>query len=505
MIVNRNLTALICPLTGTDSGAMRRDLECCAGADMVEFRLDYLQELPTIEQIKALLAGWGGKAIITCRTIAQGGKYTGPEQPRLQLLRQAADISNVFVDLELGDQPPDWPGGNLILSHHDFASIPNDLPGLQAALEASPAAINKLAFTARGPEDALLALDIVRSCRKPTISLAMGESGLASRILARKFGAFATFASLKRGKESAPGQPTIDELQKLYRFESINADSDVYGVIGCPIAHSMSPAIHNAAFQAVSMNAVYVPFRIESGYDNFARFMDALLARPWMDCRGLSVTIPHKESALAYVGAANCDELSARIGAVNTITISPDGSLRGDNTDYAAAIDALCSTMLIHRRDLAGIKVAVLGSGGVARAVVAALAHYRAEVTVYNRTLERAQQLAAEFECSAKPLGDLRKLDARIVINCTPIGMHPNTRLSPLEEIPPSVQTVFDTIYNPIETTLLRQAQANGCQTVSGLEMFVNQAVAQFEIWTDRPAPRDEMRQVVIRKLTGLH
>jgi len=263
----------------------------------------------------------------------------------------------------------------------------------------------------------------------------------------------------------------------------------------------MSPAIHNAAFAAAAVDAVYVPLLIQPGANNFNRFMDAVLIRPWLDWRGLSVTIPHKENALAYVGRDNCDELAGRIGAVNTITIAPDGSLRGDNTDYAAAIDSLCSAMEIAREQLADRTVAVLGAGGAARAITAALSHYRARVTIYNRTVARGRRLADEFSCAAAGRDELASLDAEIIINCTPLGMHPGVDACPLDAIPPGTRVVFDTIYNPMQTRLLELARDAGCVRVAGVDMFVNQAVAQYQLWTDTPAPREVMRDVIVREL----
>lgn len=504
MTVSSDKTRLICPLTAEDPEAMRQEmLEAAAmGADCVECRLDLLSVPPTGAELHHLLANHPVETIVTHRPQDQGGRFAGTPSERLRILRQAAALADL-ADVEMHTPPGEWPQGPAILSYHDFAAVPANVKALAAELDASPAAVNKIAFKASGPEDALLALDLVRECRKPTIALAMGEAGVASRILARKFGAFGTFATLHRGRETAPGQPTIEELRDLYHWDRMNASTAVYGVIGCPIGHSMSPAIHNTAFEAIHLNAVYVPLRIESGAENFNRFMDALRQRPWLDCRGLSVTIPHKESALAYIGAANCDDLSVQIGAVNTITLLPDGTLRGDNTDYAASMDALCSAMLIRRSDLSGQKVAVLGAGGVARAIVAGLKHYGAQVTIYNRTPQRGEKLAGDFACRNLPLDQAARMDSQIVINCTPIGMHPQVDASPLPEIPPSVKVVFDTIYNPIETLLLRTASAIGCQTVSGLDMFVNQAVGQFEIWTGRAAPREVMRHVVTERLKG--
>jgi 3-dehydroquinate dehydratase/shikimate dehydrogenase len=494
MIVFDGKTRLICSLACGDLKTLRHEMlsEGAAGADLFEFRLDYIQPLPTPAELDELLAASPRPAIVTCRSFRSGGLYRGPEEARLQLL---------LVDIDADTAPTDFPHDQAILSVHDFGGNLTDLESLADRFESSPAAVSKIAFIAAGPQDALRALGVLRRCRKPTISLAMGEAGIASRILAKKFGAFATFAAVRRGKESAPGQPTVDELKNLYRWDRIGPATAVYGVIGCPISHSLSPAIHNAAFEAVGLDAVYVRLEVQPGADNFKRFMDALLERPWLDWRGLSVTLPHKENAMAYIGRDRCDELSAQIGAINTITIDQDG-LRGDNTDYAAAIDSLCAEMLIQRRDLRGRAVAVIGAGGSARAILAALKHYGADVTVYNRTPNRAEQLAGEFDCPFHTLEKLPHTKAEILINCTPIGMHPHDNDSPLEEIPTSVRAVFDVIYSPIETRLLREARADGCTTIAGLDMFVRQACAQFEIWTGQTAPLEVMRQVTIKKLT---
>ncbi len=497
-------TRLICPLTASSPAAMREDMTAAAdrGANAVECRLDLLARIPTDEQLRQLLADPPVEVIVTCRPTREGGRFEGDETERLRLLARAADLGARAVDIEIDVPKKSRPtAAATILSHHDFQQVPADLESTLAKMDASAATVNKIAFAAAGPQDAMRALDLLRTCKKPTIALAMGEAGVISRILAKKFGAYGTFAALTAHAQSAPGQPTIEEFRSLYRWDSITPATAIYGVIGHPVGHSMSPAIHNAAFTAAGLDAVYVPLLIEPGADNFNRFMDALLARPWMDWRGLSVTIPHKENALAYVGAENSDELAVKIGALNTITIGPAGGLRGDNTDYAAAIDALCIAMGISRKDLAGKNVAVLGAGGVARAVVAALVHYQAQVTIYNRTVSRGEKLAEEFGARAAGRDALDALEAEIVINCTSIGMHPNVDACALPEIPPPVKVVFDTVYNPVKTQLLTQASAAGCKTVSGLEMFVNQAVAQFETWTDTKAPRQVMRQVVVTRL----
>jgi len=444
MTASGHKTALIVPLTHPSAGAMRAgmDAAAAAGADMVECRLDYL-DAPARDAPAVLLAGPPLPVVATCRPTRQGGRFDGPETDRLAVLRAAAESGADYVDVEDDVPEPRWPEGPVIVSHHDFARRPGDLDGLVARMSRTRAEVVKVAFAAAGPEDALGALEVVIGAAKPAIALAMGEAGAVSRILAKKFGAFGTYASLAAGAESAPGQLTIDEMKRLYRWDALGAGTDVYGVIGCPVAHSMSPAIHNAAFAEAGLDAVYVPLRI-----------------------------------------------------------GPDGALSGWNTDYAAAIDALAAAMGTAREGLAGRRVAVVGAGGAARAIVAALAHYGAAVSIYNRTVSRARQLAAEFGADAAGLDGLARLDAEIVVNCTSVGMHPHVADSPVPaEVLGTVRAVFDTVYNPIETRLLREARAAGALCVSGLEMFVNQAAGQFEIWTGRAAPRDLMRRVVIRHL----
>ncbi len=496
-------TRLICPLIASDVESMRADMSTAAasGADAVECRLDCLAVPPSETQLARLLADPPLEVIVTYRSAQQGGRSASTRQQRLETLRLAARFHPAYVDVELADSPCDWPAAPIIVSHHDLRGRPRDLAAILSAMAATAAAVHKIAFAAAGPEDAFAALDLVRSCAKPVIALAMGESGLASRVLAAKFGAFGTFAAMEQGSESAPGQPTLAEFKRLYRWETLGPSTDVYGVAGCPVGHSLSPAIHNAAFAAAGIDAVYLPLRVEAGAEGFRRFMDALLARPWLGWRGLSVTIPHKENALAYVGADRCEELARRIGAINTIVIDPNGACRGFNTDYTAALEALCAAMGITRADLAGVRLAVLGAGGAARAIVAGLRHHSAEVEIYSRTVSRAESLAREFSCRAGGMDALAASGARVVINCTPVGMHPGVDASPIEQLPACVEVVFDTIYNPLRTRLLELAAARGARTVSGLEMFVHQGAAQFELWTQKPAPRDVMRQAALEKL----
>jgi 3-dehydroquinate dehydratase/shikimate dehydrogenase len=517
------MTLLAVPITrsGTDQAIadVRRAVEQC-GADAVELRLDHMTDVDLAAVMRNVPSGV--TVIATARDPAEGGVWRIDDASRMTILAKAAQFRPDYLDVELAtwQRCPEGRavlaphlnkpvahgerGGScrLILSSHDFAGRPKDPEGLLARIEAEPCNVVKIVWQAESVCDVLRAFDLMRSSRKPAIVITMDEAGLASRVLARKFGAFLSFCSLEEGAGSAPGQIDIARMKQLYRWDQIDPATGVYGVIGCPIAHSMSPAIHNAAMAACGIDGVYVPFRVEPGWEHFEPFVRGLMDRSWMDLRGLSVTIPHKENALKFVGDS-VEPLARRIGAVNTLVFDNAGEVRGLNTDYAGALDALTQAMGCGREDLAGVPVAVLGAGGASRGVVAGLRHCGCDVTIYNRTYSRAQALAEEFQCKAEPFDAARDLRAKIVVNTTSIGMHPNVDETPLDAgALRSDMVVFDNVYNPMETRLLHEAAVAGCRTVSGVEMFVNQAVAQFEAWTQQPAPRDLMRRVVVDALT---
>jgi 3-dehydroquinate dehydratase/shikimate dehydrogenase len=327
-----------------------------------------------------------------------------------------------------------------------------------------------------------------------------------SRVLAKKFGAFLTFASLNDSEATAPGQVTISDLRNLYRWDAIKPGTKVFGVVAHPVRHSMSPAIHNAAFSEVGFDGVYLPMLVEADYESFKSFIEGFRNFEGMNLSGLSVTIPHKENALRYLKetGSEIEELGQRIGAINTISFGPSGKIAGKNTDYAAILDSITEALGIGRDQLKGLRVAVLGAGGTGRAAVAALAHYGANVIVSNRTAERAKSLAEEFKASAMALEDICREECDVFINTTSVGMFPKIDGNPLGNLNPpfSPKTlVFDTIYNPMKTRLLIQAESCGAKTIGGVEMFVRQAAAQFETWTGKPAPREIMRRVIVGRL----
>jgi len=500
------MTRLCVAIFVNDLAQAQRDIALAAeaGADLVELRIDTFAG-DVLPLVKASVV----PTIVTCRPTWEGGQSTDADGVRIQKLREI--YLPAFVDLELktfrvkralGEFP------RLILSSHDFKGRPDRLTNLVVELMEAACEVAKIVWTARTIRDNLEAFEILQSRQKPTIALCMGEAGLISRILAKKFGAFLSFATLEGSAGTAPGQISISDMKRRYRWDAIQSDTRVYGVIGSPIAHSMSPAIHNAAFESAGYNGIYLPLLVNPGYESFKAFMESFLNFSGLDLSGLSVTIPHKENALRYLkekGAA-VESLAERIGAVNTIVIE-DGRLSGFNTDYAAILDSITRSLGISREDLAGYRVAVIGAGGTGRTAVAALAAYGATVVVYNRTREKADALAAEFngqtgKVVSAAMEKLCDSCCQSCINTTSLVRHPDVDRSPMESVPGDV-LVFDAVYNPMKTKLLAQAEAAGAKTIGGIEMFVRQAGAQFSLWTKMPPPLGLMRQVVEAKLRG--
>jgi 3-dehydroquinate dehydratase/shikimate dehydrogenase len=517
---------------------MEQELAAAAagGADAVELRLDFLQDWdePAVLRLLDAARAFPGEVIATCRIAAEGGQYTEGEDQRISRiqfvgLHDAVDLIDVEYEAwrasanirqKIGlvcevNRDSDRPRRRLILSRHDFEATPFDLGSRLAVVGREPAHVAKIACRAAGMVDALRMLDALRAsaAERPTIALSMGEAGLVTRVLARKFGAYLTFASLEAGRESAPGQVSLAEMRETYRWDAIGPATSVYGVIGCPVGHSMSPAMLNAAFGQGGIDGVYLRFRVEGDYGAFAAFIDGCVARPWLGLRGCSVTIPHKQNLLRYVESRGgyLEPLARRIGAANTLCIEPgqdpegtDARVSAYNTDYRGAMDALLAGTGCTAAQLAGTSVAVLGAGGASRAIVAGLRDCGCAVTVYNRTPEKAQALAAEFAAEARPYEERAGHAADIVVNCTSTGMWPQVDETPMPEAGLAGRpVVFDTVYNPIETRLLREAREHGCRTVDGAAMFVGQAAAQFTRWTGLPAPRDLMRAVVVARLSG--
>jgi 3-dehydroquinate dehydratase/shikimate dehydrogenase len=451
--------------------------------------------------------------IVTCRPTWEGGQSELSHERRVELLESAATGNARYIDVELETtrHTPSSPMGRaLIVSAHVFGGRPERLNNLLLELGRSAAAVIKLVWTARTIRDNLEAFEILQSRAKPTIAFCMGESGIISRILTKKFGGFLSFASLEDGSGTAPGQISIADMKRLYRWDAIGEATRVYGVVGCPVMHSWSPAIHNAAFDAVGFDGIYLPMLVNEGYESFKAFMESFVGFAALDLSGLSVTIPHKENALRYLKevGGQIEPLAERIGALNTIVVDRAGgacSLRGFSTDYAAILDCITSALGVSRPQISGMRVAVIGAGGTGRTAVAALAHYGATVTIYNRTRGRADALAEEFNrgsgrVSAAGLDQLSNAAFDVLINATSVGMYPKVDAMPLNEPLPPLgphTLVFDTVYNPAQTKLIGYARSKGAKVVSGVDMFLRQAIGQFDAWTGGPAPADVMRRAL--------
>lgn len=512
------MTLLIASVTA-DTGSQLRvlaDKALADGADVVELRLDGLAALdqPFVEWASSLPPG---RWIATYRSVSEGGASRQPATERVSAILKVRAATDAYVDFEVGDwsaspavrrsilaalAADDRPSGErrLILSHHDFAGRPEACGKILATIAQEPAAIPKIAWMPASICDNFEALELVRSSAVPAIAVCMGEAGLLSRVLAKKIGAFASYCSVEPGRETAPGQVTLEDMLHHYRWETLNAETQFFGVIGWPVAHSMSPALHNAAFARADVNAVYLPLAVEPAGRTLENFLDGCIERPWLDAGGFSVTVPHKSRVLGYLGD-HVDDLTHRIGAVNTLVVS-NGRYRGYNTDYSGALDALVGGLGCGRDDLQGTAVDVLGAGGAARAVVAGLCERGCRVTISNIIPQDAASLAAEFDAQTGLWDQRDQGSGSILINCTSVGMWPDVDDTPFPtEALSKYDVVFDVVYNPLQTRLLHEATAAGCRTVAGVEMFVNQAAEQFRLWTGREPDKTLMRNLVVAEL----
>lgn len=478
-----------------------------AGADLAEIRIDLLA-LDEQSNWPSIFAQRVLPVIVTNRACWEGGCAPDDEDARLRLLASAVTLGVPYVDVELAaakrfkeicaKEGVGMTGTKLILSHHNFdrALSAGEVKKVQDGMRDAGADVHKIAMMAASAMDNLLVIDTLTSAKVPTVMLAMGELGQLSRIAAARFGAFLTFASAAAGEESAPGQVDAVTLNQLYRFHSVGRDTPIYGVIGNPVSHSMSPALHNAALSATGTEGVYFPLKVE---DDVALFIRKMSARGFA---GFSVTLPGKVAAMDAMD--EIDDVARRIGAMNTVVRREDGSLKGYNTDWVAALSAVEECV---EGGMVGKRVLCIGAGGAGRGLAfGALERGAKHVTVANRTKEKAEALARELGQKARGVGLEEILDEEgfdVVMNSTSVGMSPRVEDSPVDKaLFRKGMVVFDAVYNPLETRMLREAKEAGCVTVSGLEMFVRQAAEQFRLWfPDVEAPVQRMREVVLEKL----
>ena len=486
------------------------------GADLVEWRLDSLVETEGgIRAAVRLIEESPLPCIVTVRDESEGGAFGGGHETRLAAWHAFASASPppAYIDIELaamheGESSRAFVASlhrgsvahegraRAILSFHDFRGRPPGLSGKVSEIWADQSvAVAKVVWTARTARDNMEAFELLRLRAKPTIALCMGEHGLMSRVLAPKFGGFLTYArSDEHG--TAPGQPTLHELLEDWDFRTITRSTKVYAVIGYPVAHSRSPAVHNTWFRKAKFDGRMFPVAVAPMWEAFKATLGELIACEGLDFSGAAVTAPHKVHALDYLAevGGKVDDDAAALGAVNTIVRGTDGSLRGMNTDAGAIVEVIEGALASStKKRLKGARVLVLGAGGAARAAVYGLAKAGAMVSILNRTPKHAKQLAKDLagdlgEIAVVSPGHLPKEKFDVIANCTSVGMTagPDPEGDPLPEgvALDGSTLVFDAVYAPEETPLLARAKRCGAPTLGGAAMFLAQARAQFRAWT---------------------
>ena len=472
-------TLLVETVTGRTIAELRAARDAVTRADMVELRLDGVQDV----DVAGVLAGRKLPVIVTCRPTWEGGRFDGSEERRHVILGEALDRGAEYVDIE-------WRAGftdlitrdprRVVLSSHDFQRVPDDLAARATAMRQAGGATIKIAIPAARLSDALALLPI--GAGGDAVVIAMGDAGLSSRLLASRFGSKWTYA----GDAIAPGQIPLARMLDEFRFRSVGPNTAIYGVVGNAGLHSKSPLMHNAAFGVAGLDAVYVPLRA-ADFDDFLTFADA------MHVTGASVTIPFKLDALR--AADGVDVLTEKVGAANTLYRIGD-RWEARNTDVHGFLDPLDP---IYPGSLEQARVAVMGGGGVARAVIVALVDRGARVTVHARRQEQAFEVAARCGAAAgawPPPGGAWDM----LVNCTPLGGPSARTESPLPGGPFTGTLVYDLTYGDEETPLLRDARAAGCLTLDGLPMLVAQAERQFEWWTGKRPPQGVMKAAVANR-----
>jgi len=488
--------ARICAVVATPNAREFRRLVRVAlrQTPTVELRLDWLASDQEREKALAWLKRTVPKEavlIATCRRRVGGGEFAGEADQELFWLRQAREAGCTWCDLEI-ETLQELPGrsvegyllpGKVLLSIHDFRRTP-ELPKKMKVAARGGADAVKVAAMSRKLSDSTRLLSLARGTDR-VVAVPMGEVGLPGRILALREGSALVYAPVAAA--TAPGQVGLQDLKELYRAHALTQKTSVYGVIGNPIGHSLSPLLHNTGYVAAKKDAVFLPFLVEQ----LGEFLKAM----WdFGVEGFSVTLPHKQKIFKYLD--ECEPLAEEIGAVNTVTVRPGGKLAGSNTDYVGVLRALEG-----RLQLKGSRMVIFGAGGAARAAAFAVAKAGAEVLVCARRETAAKELARAVHGGMLRRAGLRREKFDALLNATPVGMHPHEGDSPLEAGELNCSLVMDLIYRPLQTKLLRIAKARGIRTVSGVDMFLAQGIAQWELWMGSRAPQAAMRSAILGAL----
>ena len=484
------MSTLLCEtVTGRSMAELIAARDSATAADMVELRLDGVADLDVARAVKERRH----PVVVTCRPEWEGGRFKGSEEERLGILARALADGAEYVDAEWaalhGSHQPAFTdlvrrnAARIVLSSHDFEGVPSTLDSRVRDMRGSGAGVIKVAVTARALTDTLPLLDVARD--GDAVVVAMGDAGVPSRLLAARYGSRWTYA----GHAVAPGQIPASAMVGDYRFRSVGSRTRLFGVVSSNAMHSLSPMLHNAAFAAAGIDAVYVPLQTDD-FDDFLRFASAL------GIEGASVTIPFKGDALR--AAASADDLTRRVGAANTLRRSGQG-WEATNTDVAGFLAPLEAAF---DRPLRGARAAVIGAGGSARAVIVALLSRGMRVSVHARRRDQAMEvtgsLGAEIGSWPVPAGSWD-----LLVNCTPLGGAARREESPLPGGPFTGRLVYDLAYGAGESALLREARDAEVATLDGLPMLIAQAERQFEWWTGQKPEPGVMREAVYRKLNG--
>jgi 3-dehydroquinate dehydratase/shikimate dehydrogenase len=476
-----------------------------AVGDLIELRFDCLAAgdlAAALTQTRALITRFSKPLIVTFRPAEQGGRRSLDSEIRMSFCLFDKPAGAAFYDIELdlalgllAQKPPpagiDWSA--VICSHHDFAGVPDDLEQIYDRLASTPARVLKIAVQADDITDCLQIFRLLdRACHdgRELIAIAMGAAGVLTRILGPSRGAFLTYGALASERGTAPGQPTASDLRDVYRIHELDADTRIMALMGSPVAHSVSPHMHNAAFKALNINAVYLPLEVRDLPAFIRRLVHSQTRELDWNLRGLSITAPHKSSVFEVLDWV--EPAATEIGAVNTIVVQ-DGALHGYNTDAPAVLEPVKQKL----GSLRDARCAILGAGGVASAVLWSLRNEGAQATLFARDARKGQALAAKFDSRYQRLEDLPGNSFDVVINATPLGTRGalEAGTAATAEQLRGARLAYDLVYNPVETRFMREARSAGCEAIGGLPMLVLQAAEQFELWTGCKPSLDVMSQ----------
>ena len=490
---SKNNSCICVPLNETSLRALRSAAaKATTVADLIELRADGLdaEQLDDPAQLKNLVDIISRPVILTFRSSEEGGYRSLTRAQRRSFWQEHLRTNAALFDVELdlvtelttldGNEQPDW--SHVICSHHDFTGVPQDLDAIYEQLAFTPARILKLAVTASDVADCIELFKLLERAsreKRELIAIAMGNAGAITRILGPSWGSFLTYGACEIERGTAPGQLLASELKSVYRADQIDGDTMITGLVGSPVMHSVSPHMHNAAFQALGLNGVYLPFEVSDLGGFFKRLIDPRTKELDWNLRGLSVTAPHKVEVMKYLDWV--DPKAQKIGAVNTVVLE-DGRLLGYNTDA----DGLIQPLIQKLGSLAGLRAAVIGAGGAASAAIFALLQQGVEVNLYARNPDKAEAVSRRFNISWHHLGERNIGGLDIMINATPLGsLGKEIDNAPvLADQLRMCRLVYDLVYNPIETRFMREGREAGCEVLGGLEMLVVQAQLQFKLLT---------------------